>query len=45
MKKYDIKLTDTVDADLGEIFSYIAEGLKEPLVAEKLVDRMLNPTV
>jgi toxin ParE1/3/4 len=40
VKIYDVKLTDTVDADFGEIFDYIAAVLMEPVTAGKLVDRM-----
>ena len=40
MKRYDVRLTDTVDADFGEIFDYIAVDLMEPITAGKLVDRM-----
>ena len=40
MKRYDVRLTDTVDADFGEIFEYIAIDLLEPVTAGKLVDRM-----
>ena len=40
MKKYDVRLTDTVDADFGEIFDYIADQRCEPVIAEKLIGSM-----
>jgi toxin ParE1/3/4 len=40
VKRYNVKLTDAVDADFGVIFDYIAVDLMEPVTAGKLVDRM-----
>jgi toxin ParE1/3/4 len=42
VKKYEVRLTDSVDADFGEIFGYIAVSLQEPVTAGKLVDRMFK---
>ena len=39
-KKYDIILTDRAKLDLEEIYKYIFENLKEPNIADKLMEKI-----
>ena len=39
-KKYDIILTDIAKIDLDEIYEYIFKNLKEPDIAENLIEQI-----
>lgn len=40
MSSYSIEITEPAESDLFEIGDYIAKELKEPDIAEKVVDRI-----
>jgi toxin ParE1/3/4 len=40
--KWEIEYTTDADRDLGEIYSYIADVLLEPAIAEKQVNRLMD---
>ena len=40
IKKYNIILTDMAKLDLEEIYKYIFENLKEPNIADKLMEKI-----
>ena len=39
-KKYDIILTDMAKSELEEIYQYIFNNLKEPKIADKLMEKI-----
>ena len=40
MDEYKVKITPQASAQMLEIFSYIKDTLKEPVIAEKLLDEL-----